>query len=61
VSWKATGWVLAYYLFSALLWRFLPGVEMEGGVLSSGGRLKYKFNGMRPWTNAHMSINCQTD
>lgn len=45
-SWEATGWTLAYYLFSALLYRFLPATETEGTVLSSGGRLKYRFNCM---------------
>ena len=45
VSWEATGWTLAYYLFSALLYRILPGTEIEGTKLANGGRLKYKFNG----------------
>ncbi|KAI1452044.1 ERG4/ERG24 ergosterol biosynthesis protein [Annulohypoxylon moriforme] len=43
-SWEATGWTLAYYLFSALLYRLLPATEVEGTQLSSGGRLKYRFN-----------------
>ncbi|XXG96786.1 acetyl-coenzyme-A carboxylase [Hypoxylon texense] len=43
-SWKATGWTVAYYLFSALLYRILPATEVEGTVLSTGGRLKYRFN-----------------
>ncbi|KAF3059390.1 Delta(14)-sterol reductase [Daldinia childiae] len=43
-SWKATGWTLAYYFFSALLYRILPATEVEGSELSSGGRLKYRFN-----------------
>ncbi|OXV06752.1 hypothetical protein Egran_05481 [Elaphomyces granulatus] len=43
-SWKATGWVLAYYLFSLILYRVLPGTEAEGVKLVNGGRLKYKFN-----------------
>lgn len=42
---RATGWTLAYYLFSAILYRILPGTEKEGTVLANGGRLKYKFNG----------------
>jgi hypothetical protein len=45
VSWRATGWTLAYYLFSAVLYRVLPGTETEGTKLANGGRLKYKFNG----------------
>ncbi|KAL1861772.1 hypothetical protein VTK73DRAFT_6914 [Phialemonium thermophilum] len=44
VSWKVTGWTLAYYLLSAVLHRVLPGTETEGVELSSGGRLRYKFN-----------------
>ena len=43
-SWRATGWVVAYYVLSAVLWRVLPGTELEGVALASGGRLKYKFN-----------------
>ncbi|KAK0712004.1 delta(14)-sterol reductase like protein [Lasiosphaeris hirsuta] len=43
-SWEATGWTLAYYLFSATLYAVLPGTKTEGTVLASGGRLKYKFN-----------------
>ncbi|OAA56348.1 c-14 sterol reductase [Niveomyces insectorum RCEF 264] len=43
-SWRVTGWTLAYYLFSAVLYRVLPGTEVEGVVLANGGRLKYKFN-----------------
>jgi hypothetical protein len=45
LSWQATGWTLAYYLFSAILYSILPGTETEGTELRSGGRLKYKFNG----------------
>jgi delta14-sterol reductase len=44
VSWEATKWTLAYYLFSAVLYRILPGTETEGTILANGGRLKYKFN-----------------
>lgn len=43
-SWRVSGWVAAYYLFSAVLHRVLPGEEAEGTVLASGGKLKYKFN-----------------
>ncbi|KAI0181127.1 ERG4/ERG24 ergosterol biosynthesis protein [Hypoxylon sp. FL1284] len=43
-SWEATGWTVAYYLFSALLYRILPATEVEGTELSTGGRLKYRFN-----------------
>ncbi|TWU73159.1 erg24, C-14 sterol reductase [Metarhizium rileyi] len=43
-SWKATGAVLAYYLLSLILYRVLPATEVDGTVLSSGGRLKYRMN-----------------
>ncbi|KAI0106151.1 ERG4/ERG24 ergosterol biosynthesis protein [Hypoxylon sp. NC0597] len=43
-SWEATGWTVAYYFFSALLYRLLPATEVEGTELSTGGRLKYRFN-----------------
>ncbi len=43
-SFKVTGIVLAYYLFSMILYRVLPGDEAEGTILANGGRLKYKFN-----------------
>jgi Delta14-sterol reductase len=45
-SYKATGWLLGYYLLSLVLQGMLPGEEVEGITLRSGGRLKYKFNGM---------------
>ncbi|TPX13836.1 uncharacterized protein E0L32_005780 [Thyridium curvatum] len=44
ISWRVMGWTLAYYLFSAVLQRVLPGQEVEGTVLANGGRLKYKLN-----------------
>lgn len=45
-SWKATGAVLAYYALNLILYRVLPATEVDGTVLSSGGRLKYRFNSM---------------
>ena len=45
-SFKVTGYVLAYYFLSLVLQTVLPGVESEGLKLASGGRLKYKFNGL---------------
>ena len=39
--------MLSYYLTSLVLQRILPGQEVEGVELRSGGRLKYKFNGER--------------
>jgi delta14-sterol reductase len=49
-SWKVTGWVLAYYFLSLVLHRILPGEVVEGVELSSGGRLKYKFNSTRTFS-----------
>lgn len=43
-SFSVTGYVLAYYLFSMVLYKVLPGEQVEGTVLASGGKLKYKFN-----------------
>lgn len=41
---KVTGWVLAYYGLSLALQLLLPGEEMQGHVLGTGGRHTYKFN-----------------
>lgn len=38
------GWVCAYYGLLVVLQLVLPGEEVEGTVLKSGGRLHYKFN-----------------
>ena len=43
-SWEVTGWVLGYYLLNLVLYRILPAAEVDGTVLASGGRLKYRFN-----------------
>jgi len=45
-SWDVSAKVLGYYLLSAVLHKVLPGEEVEGGELSTGGRLHYKFNSM---------------
>lgn len=34
----------AYYLLNLILYRVLPAEEVEGTVLATGGRLKYRFN-----------------
>lgn len=45
-SWKATGWLSAYYLLSLILYRVLPAHEVYGTKLRESGRpLKYRFNG----------------
>jgi Delta14-sterol reductase len=41
---EAMGWTLAYYGLSLALQLLLPGVELEGTVLGTGGRHTYKFN-----------------
>ena len=43
-SWDVSAKVLGYYLFSMILHRVLPGLEVEGTELASGGKLQYKFN-----------------
>ncbi|KAK3331730.1 delta(14)-sterol reductase like protein [Cercophora scortea] len=44
LSLEVTGWVFAYFLFSAILYRVLPATEVVGTQLAGGGRLKYRFN-----------------
>lgn len=45
-SWEATGWVLAYYLLSLVLYRILPAHEVYGTKLRESGKpLLYRFNG----------------
>lgn len=45
-SWKASGWMMSYYLLSLVLYRVLPGQELYGTKLRESGRpLKYKLNG----------------
>jgi delta14-sterol reductase len=41
---KVIGWVVAYHGLLLAMQLLLPGVEAIGTELSSGGRLKYKFN-----------------
>ncbi|KAK7413843.1 erg24, C-14 sterol reductase [Neonectria punicea] len=44
-SWEVTGWLLAYYLLSLILYRVLPAHELYGTKLRESGRpLKYRFN-----------------
>ncbi|KAM9877894.1 delta -sterol reductase [Verticillium dahliae] len=43
-SFNATLAVVGYFFFNALLYRFLPAQEVDGVVLASGGKLKYRFN-----------------
>jgi delta14-sterol reductase len=43
-SWDISAKVLGFYLLSLVLYRVLPGEELEGTELVSGGRLKYKMN-----------------
>ena len=41
-----TGWVLAYYLVSLVLFRMLPATEVLGTKLRESGKpLQYRFNG----------------
>jgi delta14-sterol reductase len=47
-SWDVSAKVLGYYLLSLILHRVLPGEEVMGTELSSGGKLKYKFNSRPP-------------
>lgn len=44
---QVIAWVLGYYALSLVLYLVLPGQELDGIRLSSGGRHRYKFNGFR--------------
>ena len=44
IDFNVIGWVLAYYALSLFLQLALPGHEVEGVVLGTGGRHHYKFN-----------------
>ncbi|CAD6503167.1 BgTH12-02835 [Blumeria graminis f. sp. triticale] len=52
-SWDVFVKVLGYYLFNAMLHRVLPGQEVEGTELSSGGKLHYKLNS---WSSAILTL-----
>lgn len=53
ISWEVTGWVMAYYLLSLVLYRVLPAQETYGTKLRETGRpLKYRFNGMEKKTSS---------
>lgn len=43
-NWQSLVASIGYVLVNAILYRILPAVEMEGTLLRSGGRLKYRFN-----------------
>jgi delta14-sterol reductase len=47
-SWDVSAKVLGYYFLSLVLHKVLPGEEVEGTELASGGKLKYKFNSIVP-------------
>lgn len=42
---EALMYTIGYYLFSLVLYASLPGTEVEGTELATGGKLSYKFNG----------------
>jgi delta14-sterol reductase len=44
IDFTVIGWVLAYYALSLFLQLALPGDEVDGVVLGTGGRHHYKFN-----------------
>ena len=51
-SWEVTGVVLAYYLFSMILYTALPAQEVHGTKLVQNGRpLKYRMNGKPAYHN----------
>jgi len=46
LNWQAFLGTLSYYLLSLTLWAFLPADKVDGVELNTGGKLKYRFNGM---------------
>lgn len=44
---SVTAWVLGYYALSVALQLFLPGQELQGMTLDTGGKHHYKFNSFR--------------
>jgi hypothetical protein len=46
LNWQALLGTLSYYLLSLTLWAFLPADKVDGVELNTGGKLKYRFNGM---------------
>lgn len=46
INWQSVVAVTGYYLLSLTLNAVLPAQEVQGTELRSGGRLKYRFNGM---------------
>ena len=36
---------LGYYALSMVLYKILPGQDIDGTALRGGGKLKYRFNG----------------
>ncbi len=57
---NVTLWMLVYYTVSLVLWAVLPGLEVEGTELSSGGRMKYKFNGRSMVENSMQHYSADT-
>lgn len=43
-NWESVAASIGYVLVQAILYRILPATEVEGTVLRSGGRLKYRLN-----------------
>ena len=48
--------LLGWYSLSFVLFAALPATEVEGIELNSGGRLKYKFNGMMRFLPTAISL-----
>ena len=59
-SMNATLWMLGYYALSLLLQAVLPGTEVEGVELATGGKLKYKFNGQEVIQAHHGRVETDT-
>jgi delta14-sterol reductase len=54
LNWQAFLGTLGYYFLSLTLYAFLPAEEVNGVQLTTGGKLKYRFNGTSTVT-AHIN------
>jgi delta14-sterol reductase len=57
LNWQAFVGTLSYYVLSLTLYAVLPSEEVNGVPLTSGQRLKYRFNGMSASRDDHNIAN----
>lgn len=47
INTKTVFWTFMYYFLNLVLWKVLPAQVCQGTILRTGGRLTYRFNGMK--------------